>query len=231
MKKVKKQLTVVVFVITVLSLLAGGAVLAAARVSLTPSKVTVRVGKTKTIRVKKAGKKISWNILSGKKNISITKGKNSVKITGKREGKAKVQAKVGNRKLTCQVTVTGNSNTDTAGGTNITVSSGSRTIVYRLNDSQAAKDLYNQLPLTLDVENYSNNEKIFYPPRELKTSDTPKSDGRKGSLAYYAPWGDVVMFYDSASSASGLYELGTVVSGQDDISELSGRITISKAEK
>lgn len=82
----------------------------------------------------------------------------------------------------------------------------------------------------MEVENYSDNEKIFYPPKELKTGGTPKSEGKKGSLSYYEPWGDVVMFYQSAGSASDLYELGTVISGEEHISRLSGKITISKIE-
>ena len=35
------------------------------------------------------------------------------------------------------------------------------TIVFVLNDSQAAQDLYNQLPINIKIENFSNNEKIF----------------------------------------------------------------------
>jgi len=152
-----------------------------------------------------------------------------VKITGKNAGKAKLQAKVGNKKLTCHITVTGKKKTNTAKGSKITVKSGKYTVTYQLNNSQAAKELYAQLPLTLEVENYSDNEKIFYPPKELKTGDTPKSEGKKGSLSYYEPWGDVVMFYQSAESASDLYELGTVISGEEYISKLSGKITISKS--
>ena len=48
------------------------------------------------------------------------------------------------------------------------VTSNGNTIVYGLNDCQAAMDLYAQLPLTIEVEDYSTNEKIFYPP-ELGT--------------------------------------------------------------
>lgn len=116
----------------------------------------------------------------------------------------------------------------TKNGAKISVKSSKYTVTYQLNDSRAAKELYAQLPLTLKVENYSDSEKIFYPPKELKTNGTPKSKGRKGSLSYYAPWGDVVMFYETAGSASGLYELGMVVSGEEYISKLSGKISISK---
>ena len=113
----------------------------------------------------------------------------------------------------------------------IKVSDKTNTIIYELNDSTAATELYNQLPLTTEVENFSSNEKIFYPPNELSTENTKRADSKgEGVLAYYAPWGDVVMFYDSFSSASGLYELGTVVEGSNQIRKLTGEITVEKIE-
>ena len=101
-------------------------------------------------------------------------------------------------------------------------------IVFQLHDSSAAKALYEQLPLSIQVENYSNNEKIFYPPNELDTSDAPLAEGPSGTLAYYAPWGNVVLFYGECGGASGLYELGEAVSGADQIETLSGKIQVSK---
>ena len=109
----------------------------------------------------------------------------------------------------------------------IKVVSGEYEIIYKLNGSQAAKELYAQLPLTIEVEDFSTNEKVFYPPQKLSVTDTPMASGGKGKLAYFEPWGDVVMFYDSFSENSSLFELGEVVSGQDDIEKLSGIITIS----
>lgn len=114
----------------------------------------------------------------------------------------------------------------------IRVSDGTNTIIYELNDSTAASDLYNQLPLTTEVENFSSNEKIFYPINELSTENTKRaSSGEEGVLAYYAPWKDVVMFYDSFSSASGLYELGTATEGSNQIKNLTGEITVEKIKK
>ncbi|MFX1240692.1 MAG: cyclophilin-like fold protein [Promethearchaeota archaeon] len=110
----------------------------------------------------------------------------------------------------------------------INVQYNSYTIVYELNNSQAAKELYEQLPLTITVEDFGNNEKIFYPPKKLDTTGTPLANAQFGTLAYYAPWGDVVMFYDDFGSASGLYELGNVISGGEYIKNMSGRIQIKK---
>ncbi len=103
-------------------------------------------------------------------------------------------------------------------------------IVYELNDSPAAAALYAQLPLSMGVEDFGSNEKIFYPPQKLDTAGTPLADAGAGTLAYYAPWGDVVMFYQKFGSGSGLYELGKAVSGAEQIGTLSGTITIEKAE-
>jgi hypothetical protein len=108
----------------------------------------------------------------------------------------------------------------------IRVTASSKTTVFELNNSQAAKDLYAQLPLNISVENYSNNEKIFYPPKKLNTANTPQADANAGTLAYYAPWGDVVMFYGDFGSARGLYELGQAVSGVEHINEMTGTLRI-----
>lgn len=112
----------------------------------------------------------------------------------------------------------------------IRVKTDSESIIFALNDSSAARSLYDQLPLTLPVEDYSTNEKIFYPPEELDVSDAPPAEGPAGTLAYYEPWGDVVMFYSPCGNASGLYKLGEVVSGTEQIENLSGEIQVEKVE-
>lgn len=112
----------------------------------------------------------------------------------------------------------------------ISVTCGDMQVVYALNDSPAAQGLLSQLPLTVEVEDFSTNEKVFYPPQELDTSDTPLAEGGAGTLAYYAPWGDVVLFYDSFSANGSLYELGEAVSGAEDISQMTGTITVETVE-
>lgn len=51
-----------------------------------------------------------------------------------------------------------------------------------------------------------------------------------GTLAYYEPWADVVMYYAPFGQGSGLYELGRAVSGRENIEKLSGAITITAVE-
>ena len=108
----------------------------------------------------------------------------------------------------------------------ISVESDGKVVIFQLNNSEASKQLFGQLPLSIKVEDYASNEKIFYPPNKLSTSNTPLANGKKGTLAYYAPWGDVVMFYDDFGKVSGLYELGFVSYGINDIKSFSGTIEI-----
>ncbi|WP_419659997.1 conserved uncharacterized protein, DUF369 [Desulfosarcina variabilis str. Montpellier] len=110
----------------------------------------------------------------------------------------------------------------------INVTTNGKTTVFQLNHSDAARQLYAQLPLSIKVENYSHDEKIFYPPEKLNTTDTPQADAKAGTLAYYAPWGDVVMFYKDFGAATGLYELGHAVSGSEYIKDMSGAIRVEK---
>lgn len=112
----------------------------------------------------------------------------------------------------------------------IKITSAEYEIIYQLNDSRAAQELYSQLPLTTKVEPFSNNEMTFYPPDKLNTANTPLSGGEAGSLSYYAPWGDVVMFYAPCTPNNSLYELGDVVSGKENIEKLAGEITVSVYE-
>lgn len=108
----------------------------------------------------------------------------------------------------------------------ISVKSADNEVIYALNGSRAAKELYAQLPLTVETEPFGSNEIIFY-PKKLSTQDTPLSGGEAGSLSYYEPWGNVVMFYASFNPNDNLYELGAVVRGEENIQGLSGTITVS----
>jgi hypothetical protein len=112
----------------------------------------------------------------------------------------------------------------------IQVSDKNNKIIYELNDSQAAKDLYEQLPLSIKVENFGSIEKIFYPPKKLSTS-APKANANKGTLCYYSAWGNVVMFYGHFGKGASLYELGQAVEGKEKIEALSGAIEVEAVQE
>ena len=113
----------------------------------------------------------------------------------------------------------------------IKVSSGETEILFALNESSACKSFYRQLPLTVVVENYSNNEKIFQPPKKLDCSSVQEGDCPVGSIAYFSPWNNICMYYGNAPRYSGLrysglYVMGKAVKGAGQIGKLSGKIKI-----
>jgi hypothetical protein len=113
----------------------------------------------------------------------------------------------------------------------IKVSDGAHAATFRLEDTTAARSLYAKLPFTVKVENYSDNEKIFYPPSKIESGgDEIERSCPAGTLALFSPWGNVVMFYGQAPKYPGLYVLGKAVSGGGDIAAMSGSVTVGKAE-
>ena len=112
------------------------------------------------------------------------------------------------------------------GAVEILVKSAEHEVVCALNSSRAARDLLTQLPLSLDISDYARQEKTFSPPAKLDTSGAQPDDGSAGTLAYFAPWNTVVLFYKNSGSYSGRYALGECRDAAT-IEKLRGRVTIS----
>ena len=130
----------------------------------------------------------------------------------------------------CRVLGLASGGAEAAQARTIEVRSGETAVTYALEDNAAADALLAQLPLTIEIEDYSTNEKIFYPPQALETAGAPAASGGAGVLAYYAPWGDVVLFYDDFSENASLFALGRAASGAESIRDLTGTVTVAVAE-
>src|SRR5438093_13067561 len=88
-----------------------------------------------------------------------------------------------------------------------------------LLDNATARDLLSLLPMTLTLEDYNSTEKIGYPPRKLSTVGAPAGvDPSVGDLAYYAPWGNLALFYKDFGYSKGLIRLGRIGSGIEALS-------------
>lgn len=80
-----------------------------------------------------------------------------------------------------------------------------------LIDQPAAYELVSMLPLQLEVSDFGSAEKIAYLPHELTVDSAPAgTDADAGDLAYYAPWGNLALFYKTAHYARGLVRLGSI---------------------
>jgi len=89
-----------------------------------------------------------------------------------------------------------------------------KAITATLIDNATAKDFLALLPTTLTLEDYAQTEKISYLPRKLSTAGAPAgSDPSVGDITYYAPWGNLAIFYKDFRYSSGLILLGRIDSG------------------
>ncbi|WP_369126869.1 cyclophilin-like fold protein [Amycolatopsis vastitatis] len=63
-----------------------------------------------------------------------------------------------------------------------------------MNDSAAARDFAALLPLTLNLSDFHQTERISDLPRPLSTAGAPRSaEPKAGDLAFYAPWGNLAI--------------------------------------
>lgn len=89
-----------------------------------------------------------------------------------------------------------------------------QTMTATLYDNPSARDFHSMLPLDLTIDNYANNEKIAYLPRKLtEESSGPFGNEQPGDLCYFAPWGNLALFYAGYRWSSGLIRLGRLDDG------------------
>ena len=89
-----------------------------------------------------------------------------------------------------------------------------RSIMATLDDNDTARDLASLLPLTLTLRDYAATEKISDLPRRLSTKGAPAgTEPWAGDVAYYAPWGNLALFYRDFEYSGGLIRLGTLDAG------------------
>ncbi|MCG6189500.1 cyclophilin-like fold protein [Maribellus maritimus] len=100
----------------------------------------------------------------------------------------------------------------------IKITTNGNVIKATLNNSEAAKDFASFLPLTLNLDDYGQSSKIKHLDKPLKTGESPSGFNPKaGDIIYFAPWGNLSIFYKDFGYASELVKLGKI---EGDISIL-----------
>lgn len=78
-----------------------------------------------------------------------------------------------------------------------------------LDGNASAGDFALLLPLDLVLEDYEATEKIAGLPRALATGGAPSAHRPvAGDLCFYAPWGNLAIFYRDGQLSDGLVRLG-----------------------
>jgi hypothetical protein len=95
-------------------------------------------------------------------------------------------------------------------------------------DSETARDFISLLPLTLTLSDYAQTEKVSDLPRRLSTAGAPEGvDPDVGDIAYYAPWGNLAIYYRDFGYSSGLVKLGSIDSGIQELAAVSGDFSVT----
>ena len=86
-------------------------------------------------------------------------------------------------------------------------------VTAQLDDNPTSKDFASLLPLTLTLDDYNGTEKISDLPKKLSTQSAPEGVApAAGDIAYYAPWGNLAIFYKDFRYSRGLVKLGAIES-------------------
>lgn len=95
-----------------------------------------------------------------------------------------------------------------------------RVATATLDDTPVARDFASLLPLTLTLKDYASTEKVSELPRRLSQDGAPAGyKASVGDITYYAPWGNLAIFYRDFRYASGLIRLGRIDSGVDALNQ------------
>jgi hypothetical protein len=113
---------------------------------------------------------------------------------------------------------------------NIQVTLDGRAVNAVLNDSPAARDFSELLPLTLDLKDFHGTERVADLPRKLDTAGAPEPVAATvGDIAYYAPWDNLALFYqDGPAPSPDLLVLGHLDVSADQLARAT-RITVETA--
>lgn len=83
-----------------------------------------------------------------------------------------------------------------------------------LEDSPTVRDFIARLPLRLKLKDYAATEKVGFLPDKLTTEGAPSgSTPVTGDISYYAPWGNLAIFYKNFAYSKHLIKLGRITSG------------------
>ena len=97
-----------------------------------------------------------------------------------------------------------------------TTADGTVVATATLDDNETANDFAALLPLSLPLKDYAASEKIADLPRKLTTRGAPAAHTPwAGDVSYYAPWGNLAIFYKDGERSEGLVRIGRVDSSLD----------------
>lgn len=166
----KKKFNLIVTIVVAIALVLSTTVFAsAATVKINKKALSLYAGKTTTVKVLNASKKVTWT--SSKKTVATVKstGKASAKITAKKSGTTTITGKIGKKKYTCKVTVkyaTGSRQKPADAAAGVTVKTFSGKMFFKVTECYRGNDAVNELKALKEWNTYEEYE---YENREAGT--------------------------------------------------------------
>lgn len=100
----------------------------------------------------------------------------------------------------------------------VKITIGDTVLTATMLDNAASRDFISMMPFTVTLSDYAGTEKISDLPKRLSTDDAPSGyDPSVGTIAYYAPWGNLAIYYNDFSYSSGLVPLGNIITGIEEL--------------
>lgn len=92
--------------------------------------------------------------------------------------------------------------------------------IVTIRDHPISREFLSRLPMTLNFKDYIGKEKIGHLASKLPSDGS--SPIASGDFAYYAPWGNLAIFYDGTGHAgAGLIILGIIESGKEALAKMT----------
>lgn len=104
--------------------------------------------------------------------------------------------------------------------TRIRILFGGEEAIVVLFDNPASRDFASLLPLAVTFADYAGMEKITWLPRALTVQSGVSGDHVQGDFAWYAPWGNLAVFYKEFGRDPGLYMLGRIESDKERLADM-----------
>lgn len=102
-----------------------------------------------------------------------------------------------------------------------------KSVTASLEDNATSRDFVSLLPMTIKLDDYASTEKISYLIQKLTTAGAPAGvDPSVGDITYYAPWGNLAIFYKDFGYSKGLVKLGSIDSGAE-VLDVPGPLTVT----
>lgn len=96
-----------------------------------------------------------------------------------------------------------------------------------MEDNATTQDFLSKLPMTVTLEDYNNTEKIGYLDEALVKDETAAGcDPVPGTVALYAPWGNLSIFYKDWSYSDDLIPMGEIESGLETLTGMNNDFTV-----